>query len=97
VFFDLPARIIGLGAMLAIVSTILPSFMLNAALDRVGPQAVAVLGTLSPSATIIMAIFLLNEPFTMVDALGTALVMAGVGLFTWRDARRKDNAAKVKA
>ncbi|MGF1620387.1 MAG: DMT family transporter [Rhodomicrobiaceae bacterium] len=96
VILDLPTRIIAMGAMLAIVSTILPSFMLNAALDRVGPQAVAVLGTLSPSATIIMAIFLLNEPFTMVDALGTSLVMAGVGLFTWRDARRKDYAATAK-
>lgn len=96
ILVSLPPRIIGLGAMLAIVSTILPSFMLNAALDRVGPQAVAVMGTLSPAATIIMAIFLLGEPFTMVDALGTSLVMAGVGLFTWRDTRRKRDAADVK-
>ncbi len=92
VFLDLPPRIIVLGAMLSIVATILPSFMLNAALDRVGPQAVAVLGTLSPAATIIMAILLLNEPFTAVDAIGTSLVMAGVGLFTWRDAQRKATA-----
>lgn len=89
VLFDLPAQIIGLGAMLAIISTVLPSFMLNAALDRVGPQAVSVLGTLSPSATIIMAIIVLNEPFTTADALGTALVMTGVGLFTWRHSRKK--------
>ncbi len=57
--FDVPGRIAGLGALLAIVSTVLPSFMLNAALDRVGPQAVAVLGTLSPTATIVMAIIFL--------------------------------------
>jgi drug/metabolite transporter (DMT)-like permease len=94
--FDVPARIVGLGAMLAIISTVLPSFMLNAALDRVGPQAVSVLGTLSPAATIFMAIILLNEPFTMADALGTLLVMSGVGLFTWRDSRKIGRAAAAK-
>jgi len=86
---DLPARIVVLGAMLALISTVLPSFMLNAALDRVGPQAVSVLGTLSPAATIVVAIIVLNEPFTPADAIGTALVMAGVGLFTWRDSQTK--------
>lgn len=86
---ELPMRIVGLAVMIAVISTVLPSFMLNAALERVGPQAVAVLGTLSPTATIIMAIILLGEPFTLADAAGTTLVMAGVGLFTWRDSRKK--------
>jgi drug/metabolite transporter (DMT)-like permease len=70
--------------------------MLNAALDRVGPQAVSVLGTLSPAATIFMAIILLNEPFTLADALGTVLVMSGVGLFTWRDSQKNGRAGGVK-
>jgi drug/metabolite transporter (DMT)-like permease len=70
--------------------------MLNAALDRVGPQAVSVLGTLSPAATIFMAIIALNEPFTMADALGTLLVMSGVGLFTWRDSRKIGRVAAAK-
>lgn len=87
--FDIPARIVGLCLLIAVFSTLLPSFMLNAALDRVGPEAVSVLGTISPAATIVMAIFVLGEPFTIADALGTALVMAGVGLFTWRDSRKR--------
>ncbi len=87
--FDLPARIVFLGALLAIFATILPSFMLNAAIGRVGPQAVSILGTLSPTGTIALAIIFLNEPFTLADAAGTALVIAGVGLFTWRDSRQK--------
>lgn len=86
---DLPGRIVALTAMIAVFATVVPSFMLNAALDRVGPQAVAVLGTLSPSATIVMAIVFLGEPFGWADALGTALVMAGVGLFTWWDSRKR--------
>ena len=85
---ELPTRIVMLGLMLSIFATVVPTFMLNAALDRVGPQAVAVLGTLSPSATIVMAIVFLGESFGWADALGTLLVMAGVGLFTWRDSRK---------
>lgn len=89
VFADLPGRIVLLGALLAVFSTVLPSFMLNAAIGRVGPQAVSIIGTLSPVATIVLAIIFLNEPFTPADAIGTALVIAGVGLFTWRDSRKK--------
>ena len=44
------------------------------------------IGTISPVATIIMAMVTLGEPFTAADATGTALVIAGVGLFTYHDA-----------
>ena len=88
-FADIPGRIVLLGALIAFFSTVLPSFMLNAAIGRVGPQAVSIIGTLSPVATIILAIIFLNEPFTPADAVGTALVISGVGLFTWRDSKRK--------
>lgn len=86
---DVPARIVWLAAAMAVVSTVLPSFMLSAALDRAGAQAVSMIGTISPVATIVMAMAILGEPFTATDAAGTVLVIAGVGLFTYHDARRK--------
>ena len=84
-----PPRAIGLAAIMAITSTVLPSFMISAALARVGPQAVSMIGTISPVATIMMAMAILGEPFTAADAAGTALVIAGVGLFTYHDARHR--------
>ena len=81
-------RVLWLAAIMAVASTVLPSFMLSAALARVGPQAVSMIGTISPVATIVMAMAFLDEPFTAADAAGTALVIAGVGLFTYHDARR---------
>jgi drug/metabolite transporter (DMT)-like permease len=69
-----PPRAIGLAAVMAIASTVLPSFMISAAL-AVGPQAVSMIGTISPVATIIMAMAILGEPFTAADAAGTALAM----------------------
>ncbi len=84
--FAAPPRVLWLAAVMAVAATVLPSFMLSAALARVGAQPVSMIGTISPVATIVMAVALLNEPFTAADAIGTTLVIAGVGLFTYNDA-----------
>ena len=47
------------------------------------------IGTISPVATIVMAMAILGEPFTVADAAGTVLVIAGVGLFTYHDAQSR--------
>jgi drug/metabolite transporter (DMT)-like permease len=70
------------GLLLAVGATVLPSFLLNAALQRISAQANATIGTLSPVVTILLAVAILAEPFTWLDAAGTALVLAGVGWFT---------------
>lgn len=85
----IPAEIYALAALLSIAATVIPSFMLNAGLERIGAQAVAMIGTLSPIITIFLAIIILGEPFTLVDAAGAFLVIAGIGVFTWRDSRRR--------
>ena len=70
---------------IAIGATVLPSFFLNAALHRISAQANATIGTLSPVMTIILAVIILGEHLTLVDLIGTALVLAGVGWFTLAD------------
>jgi drug/metabolite transporter (DMT)-like permease len=87
-FGDVPARIYGLAAVLGIAATVLPAFMINAGLARIGAQASAMIHTISPVITITLAIMILGEPFTPVDAMGSALVIAGVGLYTWKDTRK---------
>ncbi|NNC38564.1 MAG: DMT family transporter [Acidimicrobiales bacterium] len=86
---DLPPRIYMLGFSIALFSTILPSFLINIALGRIGAQAVAMFGMLSPLATIFFAIIWLGEPFGPLDALGTGLTIFGIGLYTWIDKRSK--------
>lgn len=85
---DLPIRIIWLAALLGIANTVLPSFMINAGLQRIGAQASAMIHMLSPLVTVLLAIVVLGEPFTPVDAAGSLLVIAGVGLYTWKDSRK---------
>lgn len=73
--------------LLAIGATVLPSFMLNAALHRISAQANAIIGTLSPVATIILAVVILGESFGWIDVIGTVLVLIGVGWATIADRR----------
>lgn len=73
--------------MIAIGATVLPSYVMNAALSRISAQANAVIGTLSPVATLTLAVLVLGESVTTADLIGTALVVGGVGLFTTLDRR----------
>ena len=82
-------KLLAYGAFLAIGATILPSFLLNAALHRISAQANGAIGTLSPIITILLAVVLLGERVTVLDAAGAALVLAGVGWFTLADWRAR--------
>jgi len=85
VFIDLGALEISYIAwfwlfLLAVLSTVIPSFMLNEAIHRIGPTQTGIVGTLGPIFTIGLAIYLLNEPFTLVICLGILMVISGVSL-----------------
>ena len=81
------ARLFLYGLLLAIGATVLPSFLISAAMHRISAQANATIGTLSPVVTILLAVAVLGEPFGWIDAAGTALVLAGVGWFTLAERR----------
>jgi drug/metabolite transporter (DMT)-like permease len=85
---QLSERVWMLAVLLAIVGTVLPSFLLSAALHRISAQANAAIGTVSPIATLVLAALFLGERVTAVDVLGAALVLAGVGWFTLSEQRR---------
>lgn len=78
-----------LSAATGLIATVLPNFLVNAGLARIGPQSTAMISTISPVVTIALAVMVLGETFTAVDALGTLLVIGGIGLHTWLDMRAK--------
>ncbi len=81
-------RFIWLAAATGILSTVIPSFFVNAGMSRIGPQSTAMISTVSPLITIYLAVLLLGERFTLIDGVGTALVFLGVGYHTWLDLRK---------
>lgn len=64
--------------MLVLFSTVIPSFMMTEAIHRIGPAQTGVVGMLGPVFTIGLAIYLLNEPFSIMIALGVLMVLLGV-------------------
>jgi drug/metabolite transporter (DMT)-like permease len=82
----------GLGLMLGVFGTVLPSFLLNTAISRIGPQATSSTASFGPVITIVLAVLVLGEEFTLFHALGTALVLFGSWLFARRESRLRTKA-----
>jgi len=73
-----PLQIYGYGVAMALFSTVLPIFMLSAAIRRIGPSTTVLIGTLGPVLTIFFSWWLLGEPISIAQMAGTVLVLAGV-------------------
>ncbi len=76
----LTSDILGLGIVLAIVCTVLPSFLLSEGIARLGPGPASAVGNAGPVATALMAVVLLNEPFGWPHALALILTSLGISL-----------------
>ena len=74
-----------LAAGTGLLATVVPSFFVNAGMGRIGAASTAMISNVSPLLTIYFAVVLLGEEFTLPHAIGTALVVGGVGYHTWRE------------
>lgn len=72
------------GLLLAIVATVIPSFMISMGLKRIGANNVAIVSSIGPVSTIVQAHFVLGERISALQLFGTALVIAGVLLIGWK-------------
>ena len=72
------------GIMLAVFSTVLPSFMLSQGLKKIGSNNVAIISGIGPVSTIVQAHFILREKIFAAQIAGTLLVIIGVLLIGWR-------------
>ncbi len=73
-------------ALLVVLSTVIPSFMMVEALDRIGATQTGIVGMLGPIFTIALAIYLLDESFTVGLVVGVVLMMIGVANLVKRSA-----------
>ncbi|RRD56425.1 DMT family transporter [Comamonadaceae bacterium OH2545_COT-014] len=76
------APVLWLSLLNATACTAAPVLMVMMAVERLGPSLTAQVGMIGPLSTIAMGIWLLGEPFTPWLAAGTALVVAGIWLFS---------------
>jgi drug/metabolite transporter (DMT)-like permease len=75
------------GLLLAIVATVLPTFMISAGMKKIGSNNAAIISAIGPVSTIIQAHFILNESISIAQMIGTVFVIFGVLLIGWRRQR----------
>ncbi|HEX5172507.1 MAG TPA: DMT family transporter [Cyclobacteriaceae bacterium] len=66
------------GALMAIIATVVPSYLISEGIKRIGSDNTAIVGSVGPVSTIIQAYYFLGEPFLALQIVGTILVLAGV-------------------
>jgi drug/metabolite transporter (DMT)-like permease len=74
----------GYGILLAILATVIPSFLISYGMKQIGSNNVAIVSGIGPVSTIIQAHFILGEKIFTEQITGTLLVIAGVLLIGWR-------------
>ena len=66
------------GVLLAVVATVIPTYLLSAAMKKIGSNNVAIISSVGPVSTIIQAHYILGEEIFTLQVIGTILVLAGV-------------------
>jgi len=90
------ARILGLppvayliGLVMALFATVLPAFLLARGIALIGSGPAAIISSVGPVSTILLAYLILDEAFTPSAFLGTALVIIGATLVASSPKRAK--------
>lgn len=69
-----------LSVWMSVVSTVIPTFLIVEGIRIVGANNSGIIGFVGPVATIVLGYIYLGEAITPLQLLGTAVVLAGVGL-----------------
>ena len=63
---------------LAIIGTVIPSFLMSGGMKRIGSNDLAIISSIGPVSTLFQARWILNEAFSWEQILGTVFVVLGV-------------------
>lgn len=76
--FGLPKMVYVYGFVMAIFSTVIPSYLISEAINRLGASKVAIIGSLGPVSTISLSILFLGESLNIYQILGGVIIIFGV-------------------
>ena len=83
-----PASIHWLSLIMAVFSTVLPTFLIAEAINSIGANRTSLVGSLGPVFTIWLGWWILGEPVHWIQLAGAALVLGGVTLVTMKPGAR---------
>ncbi len=78
VWSEYPIEVYYLGFAMAIIATVIPSYLISYAIKGLGASDFAIFGSIGPISTIILAYIFLGEALTSLQLVGTMVVIIGV-------------------
>lgn len=73
-----PTEVYIIGVLMAIVSTVIPSYLVSYTIKIIGAPNFSILGSLGPVFTIALAYFILEETFSVIQVVGALVVIGGI-------------------
>lgn len=74
----LPMPVYGYSLLMAILSTVIPTFLISEGIKRIGSDNAAIVGTIGPVSTLVQAKIFLGEPLYGLQIVGTLLILSGI-------------------
>lgn len=84
VFYSSNSTVWLYGLLIAVVATVIPSFLISVAMKKIGSNNLAIISSIGPVSTIVQAHFILDEQMFAAQIVGTILVITGVLLIGWK-------------
>ena len=76
--FQLSVDLYLFGIYMAVFATVIPAYLVSAAIERLGSARLAIIGCLGPVSTITLSVFLLEEQITWNQIIGGIIIVIGV-------------------
>ena len=82
--FGLPNQVYVLGFLIAIIATVIPSFLVSKSISMINSSNFAIVAGAGPISTIILASIFLGEVLTLLQLFGALVVIAGIVIVSTR-------------
>ncbi|MFY0600806.1 MAG: DMT family transporter, partial [Cyclobacteriaceae bacterium] len=76
--FSFPVEVYWIGLLMAVVATVIPSYLISYSIKTLGAGSFSIMGSLGPISTVLLAYFFLNERLSLIQFIGAAVVITGV-------------------
>jgi drug/metabolite transporter (DMT)-like permease len=93
---SLSFEVYGYSLLMAVLSTVIPSYLVTEGIKRIGSGNAAIVGSVGPISTILQAAIFLGERITLLQIAGTILVLAGVLVIGAKKERAAELPSDVK-
>jgi drug/metabolite transporter (DMT)-like permease len=81
--FHLPVQMYYFGIAIALISTVIPTFLIAEGVNLIGAGKAAIVASIGPVITIFLGFMVLHEEVTALELLGTVFVIGGVLLISY--------------